>query len=105
MAFQIVSDFPNVEYQHAYQLLQDKNWNIQQVKNELGESQRMQKQQEQNQEMALMQVLQECPAVLDIEEIRQKLISCNWNANTVIQQYKDANKVRLLLSDCSNMSV
>lgn len=57
MAFQIVSDFPNVEYQHAYQLLQDKNWNIQQVKNELGESQRMQKQQEQNQEMALMQVL------------------------------------------------
>jgi len=42
MAFQIVSDFPHIEYQHAYQLLQDKNWNIQQVKTELGDAQRVQ---------------------------------------------------------------
>ena len=42
--------------------------------------------------------------MLDIDEIRSKLIANNWNATTVINQYKDANKVRLLLCDCSNMS-
>ena len=42
MAFQIVNDFPHIEYQYAYQLLQVENWDLEQVKTELDEAQRIQ---------------------------------------------------------------
>ena len=106
MAFQIVNDFPHIEYEHAYQLLQDENWDLEQVKTELDDAKMIKLEQEQDEDTAIIQVLEECPEVLDIEDIRQKLNSCNLNANTVIQQYMDdANKVSLLLCDCSDMSV
>lgn len=47
--------------------------------------------------MKVMQVIQECPEILDFDLIRKKLIETNWNVNEVIKGFKDQNSVKIRL--------
>ena len=53
--------------------------------------------------MKIMQVMQQCPDILDFENIKNQLIVSNWNVAAVIQYYQASKNLHILLCNCANI--
>ena len=102
MAFRLMSDFPHIEYIMSYEMLQKKNWNYNIVAADLRVEMDKLKQEEADQGQKIMKVVEQCPDIMDFDQIRIDLIANNWNVQAVIEQYKTRNVYELLLINCAN---
>ena len=79
MAFMLVNEFPNIDYQMCYQLLEDKGWNYPAVQADLNKIKQQEQEREEKQGESIMQVMQACPDITDFDMIRKQLIANNWS--------------------------
>lgn len=103
MALGIVQEYPHIDYQTAYIILEEKKWNRDQAISELKQAKEMMDQKEKREEQAIYTVFQECPD-MDFENIKTELSINGWNPAKVIQQFKEKNSYQFMLVNCANNS-
>lgn len=71
--------------------------------NELQQAKDLMTQKEKREEQAIYTVFQECPE-MEFETIKLELSIKGWDANRVINEFKEKNSYQLMLINCANNS-